>query len=142
MVKITGQYQGGLHCALKHEPSQTTINTDAPADIGGRAQSFSPTDLVAAALVSCIATTLAVYGKRHGWDLTGMHFEVVKAMAESPNRMIKHLPVNIWMPLDFPQETRLICEKVAHSCPVHKSLHPDIEAPIIFHWPHSPSSTS
>ncbi len=135
MVKISCEYKGKLQCELKHQPSQKVIYTDAPADIGGNAETFSPTDLVAAALVSCIATTLGVYGQRQAWNLTGMRIEVVKGMEEAPNRHIKQLPVHIWMPIDLPAEQRRICENVAHTCPVHKSIHPGIEAPIHFHWP-------
>lgn len=135
MTKITGEYIGGLKCSLTHGPSQTVIYTDAPADIGGDATSFSPTDLTAASLVSCIATTLGIYGKRKKWDFTGMRFEITKKMADQPDRRIMHLPINIWMPLDLTQEERRACEQVAYTCPVHKSLHPGIEIHINFHWP-------
>ncbi len=111
------------------------IHTDAPADIGGKARTFSPTDLVAGALVSCIATTLGLFGKRQGWDFTGMRLEVVKEMADAPDRRIAHLPVHVWMPIDLPADKRQLCQRVATTCPVHKSLHPGIEAPIHLHWP-------
>ena len=135
MTKIVGEYLGGLQCNLTHVASNTKIATDAPVDIGGKGRSFSPTDLVAAALVSCIATTLGVYAQRKGWNLNGMRFEISKEMADMPDRRITHLPIHIWMPLDLPQDQRKTCEQVAHTCPVHKSLHPGIESLIHFHWP-------
>lgn len=135
MTKITGEYNGGWQCSLKHDSSQTVIFTDAPKDIGGQARSFSPTDLVAAALVSCIAITLGLFAQRKGWDLAGMRFEVTKEMADIPDRRIHRLPVHVWMPIDLPQDQRRACEQVAHTCPVHRSLHPGIESHINFHWP-------
>lgn len=135
MTKISGEYKGNLQCTLVHQPSGTTIFTDAPADIGGKAETFSPTDLVAAALVSCMATTLAVFADRKGWDFTGMRFEVVKEMQPAPERRIYRLPVQVWMPINLSTSDRGLCERVIVTCPVHKSLHPGIEIPLIIHWP-------
>ena len=135
MTKITGEYEGSLKCTMEHEPSGAVIYTDAPADIGGGAESFSPTDLVGAALGGCIATTLGMYGKRKGWDFKGMRFSVVKEMMQGPERRIGALRVEVWMPVDLSHEDRVACERVALSCPVHKSLHPGIEADVKFFWP-------
>lgn len=135
MTKISGKYDGDLKCTLTHDFSQTVIYTDAPADIGGSAESFSPTDLVAAAVGGCIATTLGLYAKRKGWDFRGMRFEVAKEMMQAPERRIGALRVEVWMPLSLTSEERQACERVAAGCPVHKSLHPGIDAPIHFHWP-------
>lgn len=135
MTMITGEYTGDLKCTLVHEPSRTVIYTDAPADIGGSATSFSPTDLVAAAVGGCIATTLGMYAKRKGWDLTGMRFSVEKEMMQGPERRIGALRVNVWMPISLSHDDKVACERVANTCPVHKSLHPGIDATTIFHWP-------
>lgn len=135
MVKISGEYQGGLQCTVTHQPSGTTILTDAPADIGGTAQAFSPTDLVAAALGACMATTLAHFAERREWDLKGMRYEVVKEMQPMPERRIYRLHVDIWMPISLPIEDRHVCERVLETCPVHRSLHPGIEIILHVHWP-------
>lgn len=134
MTKIIGEYKGDLQCSMQHQPSGMVIYTDAPVDIGGKAQSFSPTDLIAASLVSCIATTLAIFGQRKGWDFSGMRFEITKEMFPAPDRRISRLPLQIWMPFDLSQEDRQLCERIIVTCPVHKSLHPGIDIPIKVHW--------
>ena len=134
MVQMEISYKGALRCELKHGPSGTVVETDAPADMGGQAARFSPTDLVGAALAACIATTLGIVGKRKGWSVDGMKVHVGKVMTETGPRKIARLPVEIWMPANFPQEHRAEAERIAHTCPVHKSLNPDIDAPITTHW--------
>jgi len=112
MVKITGEYQGGLHCAATHGPSGGTLTTDAPKDNQGRGEAFSPTDLVATALVTCMATTMAIVAGRLGVDLKGLRYEVTKEMT-----------------------TEGLMEKTAEACPVHQSLVPSVEKAVQFHWP-------
>ena len=135
MVKVFVEYLGDLHCRVRHEPSGAVMETDAPVDNQGKGESFSPTDLVAAALGSCIATVVGIYAKRQGWKLEGMRVEVEKQMATAPTRRIGRLLVNVWMPIILSDKDQQIVDKVAHTCPVHQSLHPDVEAPIVFHWP-------
>ena len=135
MVKITAEYQGDLHCQAKHAPSGATIFTDAPTDHQGKGELFSPTDLIAAALATCILTTLGILARRKGWNVEGMRVEVEKTMTDDSPRRIASLPVLIWMPIVLDHDSRSLIEKAAFTCPVHHSLHPDIEAPIIFHWP-------
>jgi putative redox protein len=125
MVKITAEYVGGLRCRLTHEPSGSRIETDAPKDNMGKGEAFSPTDLAASSLLSCIMTTLAIYAQRHGKDLPGMSGEVLKEMSEDKPRRIKKLTVTVKMPKDLTEEERPIYERVGSSCPVHKSLGPD-----------------
>src|SRR3954463_12384260 len=81
MVKITGEYQGDLHCTVRHEPSGATFATDAPKDNQGRGEAFSPTDLVATALGSCMATTMAIVGRKNGFELPPLRFETTKEMS-------------------------------------------------------------
>lgn len=107
------------------------LPTDAPKDIGGDASAFSPTDLVAAALASCVLTTVAMYAERHDLDLAGMTAHVGKEMTPPPRR-IGRLPLTVRLPASVPAEMRPVLERVAHSCPVHASLHPDVQAPIEF----------
>lgn len=139
MTKIFGEYKGDLNCTVTHAPSSTVIYTDAPPDNFGKGETFSPTDLVAAALGACIVTTLAIFNKNKnkGWNLEGIRFEVIKEMMQAPERRIARLPVHIRMPIDLPADDRKICERVAQTCPVHRSLHPGIEVLLFFHWPSS-----
>ena len=122
MVKITAEYLGDLHCRLKHGPSGAVIETDAPKDNAGKGEAFSPTDLCASSLLSCILTTLAIYAKRHGKELTGMSGEVTKEMSVEAPRRIARLTVNVNMPKGLSSQERQTYEKVGNSCPVHKSL--------------------
>jgi putative redox protein len=135
MVKMTVGYKGDLRCEAVHGPSGSMIETDAPADNHGKAQRFSPTDLVGAALATCIATVLGIAAQRKGWDLTGLKIELTKDMSATPPRRIERLDVQVYMPASLPEADRQQVSHIAHSCPVHKSLHPDIQAPITIHWP-------
>lgn len=132
MVKITVEYQGDLHCSAKHGPSGATLETDAPVDNQGKGESFSPTDLVATALGSCMATIMAIYARQRGIALEGMRIEVIKEMSQSTPRKIARLAADIWMPAGCARDPSL--EQAALSCPVHQSLHPDMDKPVNFHW--------
>ena len=134
MVTYKIVYDGNKKCTAAHEEG-ATIRTDAPRDIGGEASAFSPTDLVGAALGACILTTMGMYAERHGLDLSGARAEVSKEMVTTPARRIGKLPVRVTIPAkSVPQEMRETLEKVGKTCPVHKSLHPDIDAPIEFSY--------
>lgn len=128
MVEIEAHYDGHKKCSLRHQEG-STLQTDAPKDIGGEASAFSPTDLVAAALASCVLTTLAMFGERHDLDLTGITAHISKEMTTAPRR-IGHLPLTVHLPLSIAPEMRSTLERVAYGCPVHASLHPDVQAPI------------
>lgn len=106
------------------------FTTDAPVDNQGRGEAFSPTDLVGAALGSCILTTMGILAKRNGWDISGSTAQVTKEMVTVPSRRIGRLTVEVHIPRDFPADVRQKLDAAAHTCPVHKSLHPDVEAPI------------
>jgi uncharacterized OsmC-like protein len=132
MVKIAIEYSGDLHCVAKHNPSGRELETDAPVDNQGRGESFSPTDLVATALGTCMATIMGIYSKRHAIDLRGMKIEVIKEMTQTTPRRIARLSTQIWMPKGLERNPAL--ENAARGCPVHQSLHLDIEKPVVFHW--------
>lgn len=134
MVKISTTYEGGLRCEATHGPSGTTLLTDAPVDNHGKGESFSPTDLVATALGACMMTIMGIVAERHAIDLVGMRVETVKEMTQAPPRRIASLRTRLMIPLppDHPQLSLL--EQAALTCPVHKSLHPDIDAAIEFVW--------
>lgn len=134
MVNIAVRYAGNKKCDLKH-PDRATIRTDAPKDIGGDASGFSPTDLVAAGLASCILTTMAMYAERHGLDLTGATATVEKHMTAPPaQRRIARLPVVVTLPASVPADMRERLERVGHTCPVHASLHAEVDAPIEYRY--------
>ena len=128
MVKIEAVYSGNKKCALTHQEGAVLL-TDAPKDIGGDASAFSPTDLVASGLAACILTTIAMFAEWRGIDITGATAHVEKEMNPSPRR-IGRLPTIVTLPSAIPEEMRAAFEKVGHSCPVHASLHPEIDAPI------------
>ncbi|NBX76925.1 MAG: OsmC family peroxiredoxin [Proteobacteria bacterium] len=132
MVKMHTVYAGGLHCELIHEPSSSKIETDAPKDNLGKGERFSPTDLVGAALSSCILTTMAIVAEREGISLVGATAEVVKEMVATPSRRIGSLNVKVQMPSGVPKEAWEKLKQAAYNCPVKKSIHPDIQAEISF----------
>jgi len=134
MVKIEIEYKGQLQTEAVHTPSGNRISTDAPVDNGGKGSAFSPTDLVAAALGTCIVTTMGLFAERHGIDLTGSKVSVAKEMVQEPVRRIRRLTVDITVPLPATHPKKSALEKAALTCPVHQSLHPDVEIPVQFQW--------
>ncbi len=134
MVSIQLEYEGDLHCRAVHGPSGTTLGTDAPKDNQGRGESFSPTDLVATALGSCMLTVMGILARTLALDITGATATVEKEMTTAAPRRIAALPVRIHVPQQLSAEDRQKLERAAHTCPVHKSLHPDISSPIEFTW--------
>lgn len=134
MVQIKIEYTGDLHCKLTHGPSGSVIETDAPRDNQGKGEAFSPTDMVAGALGACMLTVMGIVAKRHGIDMRGAHAEVVKEMAAAPVRRIAKLPLVITLPASLSSKDKLMLETAAATCPVHKSLHPDIEVVLQFKY--------
>ena len=134
MVAIQFEYQGDLHCRAIHGPSGSELNTDAPKDNRGRGESFSPTDLVATALGACMLTIMGIAARTLNIDIAGATATVEKEMTAAPPRRIERLTVRIRVPQSISAENRQKLERAAHTCPVHKSLHPDIQTPIEFTW--------
>jgi putative redox protein len=134
MVTITTRYEGDLHCTAIHGPSARTMETDAPVDNQGRGESFSPTDLVATALGTCMLTIMAAKAESMGIDVTGAEARVEKVMVADPQRRIGRLVVDIDVPGDISEQDRKRLEAAALACPVHKSINPAIETPIRFNW--------
>ena len=133
-VEIKGQYEGDLRVKLTHGPSGSVIETDAPVDNQGKGERFSPTDLVVAALGSCMMTIMGIVAKRDGIKLEGDNFRAEKHMSQSPRRIGKII-LEIYMPSGLTEEQKKKLEKAAHTCPVHQSLHSDIEQDINFIYP-------
>ncbi len=135
MVDIYATYTGGLRCEAKHGPSGSVLLTDAPVDNMGKGEAFSPTDLVGTALGTCILTTMAIVAERNGIVFGEARVHVIKEMTSTPPRRIARLPVRLEMPAGLSTEARSKLEHAAHACPVHQSLHPEVEVPIEFVYP-------
>jgi len=135
MVTITAEYLGDLHCRAVHQPSGAVLETDAPVDNQGRGAAFSPTDLCATSLLTCMATIMGIQARTLNHDLTGLKMQVNKHMTTTTPRRIARLEVtfNFARPADEPTRTRL--RRAAETCPVHHSLHPDVVVEAVFNWP-------
>ncbi|MEZ6197510.1 MAG: OsmC family protein [Planctomycetota bacterium] len=131
MVEIRGRYDGDLRCTSRHLPSGAELATDAPRDNEGKGECFSPTDLVATALGSCMLTIMGIYARRHEIDLRGAGFRIEKHMQTDPRR-IGQLVVEIEVPIALDARHREGLERAAMACPVKKSLHPEIDIPVRF----------
>jgi len=123
-------YKGNLHAESKHLNSGQIVETDAPIDNKGRGAAFSPTDLCATSLASCMITTLGIYAQAHGVQIVAMEALVTKHMASDPRRIAKiDIALSISLPVELLVDLKLqtVLERVALNCPVARSLHPDIE---------------
>jgi len=129
--KVT--YLGDLRTSSEHLASGSTIISDAPVDNHGRGEAFSPTDTVANALASCMFTVMGIKARDMGVDFAGSTASVTKHMQAEPRRISK-IEVVFDMSISADEKTRTILERTAHTCPVHLSLHPDIEKVITFNW--------
>jgi putative redox protein len=134
MVSIQVQYEGDLRCRATHGPSGIQLFTDAPVDNHGRGESFSPTDLAATALATCMATVIGIKAQQKGLSLDGMSIHVDKHMSLDSPRRIVALPVSITIPLPADHPDRRLLEATALACPVLESLHPDIDKTVTWHW--------
>lgn len=128
-------YTGNLRTQATHLKSGTQIETDAPVDNEGKGERFSPTDLVATALGSCMITLMGIVAQRHEWQIEGTYCEIEKVMASQPRR-ISAINVTMYFPETAPTNTkeRKILEHAALTCPVFESLHPNCTKSISFHW--------
>ena len=131
-VTFSLSYHGDLRCEARHEPSGTTLITDAPLDNQGRGESFSPTDLVATGLGVCMFTIMGIVAKRDGIALAGATARVEKHMTSTPPRRIERIVVRFALPATIPAEDRAKLERAAHTCPVALSLHPDVVQDVAF----------
>lgn len=125
MIEIRVAYEGELRCRAIHGPSGRELETDAPVDNRGRGASFSPTDLLATALGTCMMTLMGIHADRHGLDLGGASLRVEKEMASDPRR-VGRLGVAIHLPAGVPREHRDALRRAAEGCPVMRSLAADV----------------
>lgn len=134
MPTIKSSYLGNLRTQLEHLQSGNTIITDAPTDNNGRGEAFSPTDLVAGALASCMVTIMGIVANREGIDLSGLSWEVTKIMQASPRKIDEIIVDFDW---NKPVEDQIFMQKLknaAKTCPVALSLDPAIKQTINFNF--------
>jgi putative redox protein len=134
MVEIKITYEGDLRCHARHGPSGITLNTDAPVDNNGKGESFSPTDLVATAMGTCMLTIMGILARKLNVDLKGTRVTVTKEMSPAPPRRIARLAATLDIPTKVSPEHRERLEQAALNCPVRLSVHPDIQMPAKFNW--------
>ncbi len=128
-------YDGNLRTVCTHEKSGTVIETDAPLDNQGKAERFSPSDLVATALGSCMLTIMGIKARDWDLDISGIKIEIEKIMKSDPRRIGGiNLTFTVPQGLTLSQKQQTILENAAHTCPVFYSLHPDIEVNTVFQW--------
>ena len=137
MVEIQIRYEGGLRTRAVHGPSRATLQTDAPLDNHGKGESFSPTDLVATALGTCMATIMGLVAKRSDLNIDGLQVQVIKEMSAGPVRRIGSLKTRLVFPKGNPISAadRAKLEAAANACPVKQSVHPDVKMPVEFVYP-------
>lgn len=135
MVEMKAEYLGELHCSLTHGPSGAKVETDAPKDNAGRGASFSPTDLVGSALLSCAITTMAIKAPREDIPFETASGTVKKGMTTEGPRSIARLEIAIAMPSGLSAEHRATLEAIARGCPVALSLADAVDAPMTFTYP-------
>jgi uncharacterized OsmC-like protein len=130
----TVKYIGDLRTECTHLKSGQVIITDAPVDNKGKGSAFSPTDLTATSLASCILTTMGIAGEARGIDITGASATVNKIMGDNPRRISK-IEIVITMPsMNYSDDEKNILERIAHACPVGRSLHTDLEESVEIIW--------
>lgn len=134
MAEVEIWYEGDLstRCVLKDNGAE--ITTDAPKEIQGLGRVFSPTDLLAASLGSCILTMMGMVARRRQLDLKGTRLTITKEMQTAPSRRVGRIKVDLYCPQQFSSEITEQLVKAAEACPVKQSLHPEIEQEIAFHW--------
>lgn len=134
METIRTTYIGELRTEAQHVQSGTKIITDAPTDNQGRGEAFSPTDLLAASLGSCMLTIMGIVADRHGIDIIGTTIKVTKVMASAPRR-VSEVHVEFQMPKNnYTEKEQKLLEEAAYTCPVAKSLHTEILQKVSFNY--------
>ena len=127
-------YKGDLETECIHLTSSQSIRTDAPIDNRGKASAFSPTDLCATSLATCMLTVMGIWARDNDVDMDGAYAEVTKHMGVDPRRIVR-IDVQLYFPdKGYSNKEKSIFRHIADTCPVAKSLHPEIEQAIVFNW--------
>ncbi|MBI5538862.1 MAG: OsmC family protein [Bacteroidia bacterium] len=130
--KVT--YLGDLRTKAVHLSSNTEIITDAPIDNQGKGEAFSPTDLIATAYASCMLTIIGIGAKGHGFSIDGTTVEVTKVMGDNPRRIVEIIADINFPPNNYTDKQKDFFKLVSQTCPVAKSIHPDIKQTIKFNF--------
>lgn len=134
MVKIQARYLGDLFCQAIHEKSGSVLETEAPEDNQGEGRRFSPTDLVGTAMATCMLTIMGIQARTLGIDIDGAEISVEKTMSAERPRRIARIGLNFSMPAGIAAKHRNALRRAAESCPVHQSLHPEVETVMTWEW--------
>ena len=133
MPTVSCRYSGELRCVATHERSGAVLMTDAPIDNAGKGDAFSPTDLVATALATCMLTIMGITARNRGWSIDGSTAEVDKHMSETGPRKVRKLRVELHLPQHLSDDQRALLQRVAEQCPVKRSLDPSMDLELIWH---------
>jgi uncharacterized OsmC-like protein len=134
MITVKTTYQGGLRTRAQHQRSGNQIMTDAPVDNHGKGEAFSPTDLLATSLGSCMLTIMGIAANTHGFNIDGTRANVTKIMAADPRR-VGEVVIELFFPANrYSVKEKKIIENAAYTCPVSRSLHPDLKQSITFNY--------
>jgi len=134
MITVKTIYEQNLRTNAKHLRSAKEIITDAPVDNKGKGEAFSPTDLLATSLGSCMLTIMGIASNTHGFNIDGTKADITKIMASDPRRVSEVIIELFFPPITYSIKERKIIENAAFTCPVSRSLHPDLKQTIIFHF--------
>jgi putative redox protein len=134
METIRTRYIGNLRTSAKHAQSAETIITDAPLDNQGRGEAFSPTDLLAASLGSCMLTIMGIAAREHKFSIDGTEVKITKIMASGPRRVSEIIIDLIFPHNDYTAKQKKIIKLSAETCPVALSLHPDLKQTVMMHF--------
>ena len=132
MPTVSCRYSGELRCEATHHGSGAVLITDAPLDNAGKGEEFSPTDLLATSVATCMLTIMGITAKSRNWSIEGSTAEVDKQMTQSGPRKVERLRVLLKLPQQLSNEQRALLQRVAEQCPVKRSLDPSIQLELIW----------
>ena len=132
MATVSCRYSGELRCIATHNRSGAVLTTDAPIDNAGKGEAFSPTDLVATALATCILTIMGITANSRGWSLEGSTADVDKQMTQAGARRVETLRIHLKLPPHLSEEQRMLLQRVAEQCPVKRSLDTSVHVELIW----------
>lgn len=134
MLTIKTYYTGEFRTYVEHIRSGTQIITDAPVDNKGKGESFSPTDLVAGALGSCMLTIIGIKASEHGFNINGTRANITKIMASNPRRISEIVIEFYFLDNNYSKKEKQLIINSAKTCPVAKSIHPDIKLSVKYNF--------
>ena len=132
MPTVSCRYRGELRCEATHHGSGAVLITDAPIDNAGKGEEFSPTDLLATSVATCMLTIMGITAKSRNWSIEGSTADVEKQMTQSGPRKVEKLRVHLKLPHQLSNEQRSLLQRVAEQCPVKRSLDPSIHLELIW----------